>query len=656
VRVRVAISTGLALLAVAVTPGLAAANSPTVTEYNTGVSLNIGAWDIASVDNEVWFTQDVFGTVGRADLAGLVTDVTSGLLTRGGSRGMVVGPDGNVWVAESGGTGAIARVEADGTVTEFDTGLTAGDPWDIAVGKDNNLWFVNRDPAIIGRINPADGTITEYSTGLTANSLPSAITTGPDGDVWFVERATGKIGVLCVDDGTITEFDTGLTGADAITDITAGPDGKLWFTINGDPGGIGKMDTSGNVKAIYRNGITQNMRPMGIAEGSDGALWFTESAGAGAIGRITTAGIVTEYTDGLTPGMAPWFIAQGPDGNMWFTENALLGQVARISLPPVVRGLAPNMITKTSATLRAKLQANSQDTDYYFEYGLDSYYGDVTSMGPLSGGASLELVEKDIEDLAAGTEYHFRLVATNGSGTSYGPDRTFRTLPEPSVGPSNNPPASETPREPEQKPDEREPEPDFGKSIVAEPDGNVKVKMPGGGWHTMEPGAEMPMGATFDTRRGAVNVTSAGCKGGQQTGRFGGGLFTLRQPRAACGRVDIYLRGGSFRSCRNVGHRAKGRGSVATASRSRRVRRLWGRDKGGKFRTHGRNSQATVRGTRWVTVDRCDGTFTRVTEGAVSVRDKVRHRTVLVRAGHSYLAKSRAQLRREHRRARRHRH
>jgi archaeosine-15-forming tRNA-guanine transglycosylase len=80
------------------------------------------------------------------------------------------------------------------------------------------------------------------------------------------------------------------------------------------------------------------------------------------------------------------------------------------------------------------------------------------------------------------------------------------------------------------------------------------------------------------------------------------------------------------------------------------VRRLWGRDKGGSFRTHGRHSQATVRGTRWLTVDRCDGTLTRVTDGAVSVRDQVRHRTVVVRAGHSYLAKSRAALRRQQRR------
>jgi hypothetical protein len=40
-------------------------------------------------------------------------------------------------------------------------------------------------------------------------------------------------------------------------------------------------------------------------------------------------------------------------------------------------------------------------------------------------------------------------------------------------------------------------------------------------------------------------------------------------------------------------------------------------------------------------VDRCGGTLTKVTNGSVAVRDLVRHRTVVVRAGHSYVAKSR---------------
>ena len=83
--------------------------------------------------------------------------------------------------------------------------------------------------------------------------------------------------------------------------------------------------------------------------------------------------------------------------------------------------------------------------------------------------------------------------------------------------------------------------------------------------------------------------------------------------------MDVYLRGGRFSGCPRLGDAPAGaRRLVASASRSRkRVRKLWGRDRGGRFRTHGRHSQATVRGTRWLTVDRCDGTLTRVTNGAV---------------------------------------
>jgi len=196
--------------------------------------------------------------------------------------------------------------------------------------------------------------------------------------------------------------------------------------------------------------------------------------------------------------------------------------------------------------------------------------------------------------------------------------------------------------------------PDFAKTVVIEPEGKIKVKAPGGDWQTLPAGAELPVGAAIDARQGHVDLTSAGCEGGTQTGTFGGGVFSVGQSRAACGRVDLYLRGGNFRRCPRFGTQRRARGgSTAGASRSRRVRRLWGRDRGGKFRSHGRHSHATVRGTRWVTIDTCDATITRVTDGAVAVRDQVRRRTVLVRAGHSYVAKSRKALRREARQQRR---
>lgn len=78
-----------------------------------------------------------------------------------------------------------------------------------------------------------------------------------------------------------------------------------------------------------------------------------------------------------------------------------------------------------------------------------------------------------------------------------------------------------------------------------------------------------------------------------------------------------------------------------TGRRRPATRRLWARDKGGRFRTHGRNSVATVRGTSWVTTETCAGTRTTVTEGAVAVRERRRAKAVVVRAGQSYLARSR---------------
>jgi hypothetical protein len=86
---------------------------------------------------------------------------------------------------------------------------------------------------------------------------------------------------------------------------------------------------------------------------------------------------------------------------------------------------------------------------------------------------------------------------------------------------------------------------------------------------------------------------------------------------------------------------AAGRKASAAAgkkSSTKPVRKLWASGKG-NFRTKGRYAAATIRGTRWETVDRCDGTLIRVSRGAVEVRDLVKKRTVVVTAGRPYLAK-----------------
>jgi hypothetical protein len=97
--------------------------------------------------------------------------------------------------------------------------------------------------------------------------------------------------------------------------------------------------------------------------------------------------------------------------------------------------------------------------------------------------------------------------------------------------------------------------------------------------------------------------------------------------------IQLALVGGDFASCPK-------RRLTSVDQKKKVVRLLWGNGKG-KFRTKGRYSSATVRGTIWLTADRCDGTLTRVTQGRVSVFDFTRKKTVNVSAGKSYLAPSR---------------
>ena len=86
---------------------------------------------------------------------------------------------------------------------------------------------------------------------------------------------------------------------------------------------------------------------------------------------------------------------------------------------------------------------------------------------------------------------------------------------------------------------------------------------------------------------------------------------------------------------------AAARASAAAVSKKKGphavLGKLWGNGKG-KFRTNGKYSSATVRGTIWLVQDRCDGTLTTVKRGTVAVRDFKRKKTVSVKAGHSYLA------------------
>jgi hypothetical protein len=96
--------------------------------------------------------------------------------------------------------------------------------------------------------------------------------------------------------------------------------------------------------------------------------------------------------------------------------------------PPAATTGAATAVTATTATLNGTVSPNKESTTYRFEYGTTTAYGSLTPAGTSSGNAS-KAVSADITGLAPSTTYHFRLVATNPSGTATGADAQFTTLP-----------------------------------------------------------------------------------------------------------------------------------------------------------------------------------------------------------------------------------
>jgi hypothetical protein len=307
------------------------------------------------------------------------------------------------------------------------------------------------------------------------------------------------------------------------------------------------------------------------------------------------------------------------------------------SAPATAETIPATGVSATTATLNGVIGPAWGTTFYTFEYGTTTRYGRLTPIGAVPASHEPRAVSAALSGLTPGTVYHFRLITGDGRTwrVAVGADQAFTTL-APVVA---APPAIASVPAPAPSAAAPAPTPALGETVVVAPlGGTVKVKVPGAGAYTvLATGGAVPTGAVVDTRAGEVALTTALPGGKTQTAQFHGGVFRVRQSARAGGLTEIDLRGPAL-ACAT----GKARASAAAAKKRKPAKRkLWGSDKGGRFRTHGANSVATVRGTRWVTTDTCAGTRTTVTDGSVSVRDLRRKRTVLVRAGHSYLARKR---------------
>ena len=177
------------------------------------------------------------------------------------------------------------------------------------------------------------------------------------------------------------------------------------------------------------------------------------------------------------------------------------------------------------------------------------------------------------------------------------------------------------------------PPPQIGETVTAGvASGLIYVREQGeSDFHQLVGSESIPVGSSVDATDGTVWLNSATEGGGEQTFFFYEGRFNAEQ--SGDGLVTANLEGADFGSC-------KGKRISTRGKKNKKLARLWGSG-GGRARTKGRRGSGTVRGTLWLTQERCDGTLFKVKEGVVKVRDFERKRNVTLEAGDKYLAKKR---------------
>lgn len=158
------------------------------------------------------------------------------------------------------------------------------------------------------------------------------------------------------------------------------------------------------------------------------------SADALSINAASSGAIQTTDQGTLASIGAPTFL--GNPGDCWFdaisnryrcTGVGWMG-VGSTSAPTVTTD-APDTITPTTVNLNGSVNPNNQATTYQFQYGVDTTYG--TNLPSTAASAGSDVVPtaytRAVTGLTANSVYHYRLVATNATGTTTGPDQTFTT-------------------------------------------------------------------------------------------------------------------------------------------------------------------------------------------------------------------------------------
>jgi hypothetical protein len=314
----------------------------------------------------------------------------------------------------------VVATNNSGTAHGADGILTTSSAPQVVTGSASSLTATSA--TLNGTVNPSSRATTwyfEYGTSTSYGSRTSAKDAGSGtSPVSVVAQVTGlKSGatyhfrlIASSDAGTARGSDQTFVPAASptVTTKSASSIRDTTATLNGSVNPLGQ-----STSAYFEYGTST----------SYGAKSAVKNVGSGKSSTNVAVGVT-----GLTPGTTYHFRIAATNATGTTTGA---DQTFTTTGPPGVNAGGATALTSSTATLTGSVDSRGHTTTWYFQYGTTTAYGLKTPTRSQGGSVGARAVSEAVGGLNAGTVYHFRLVATNSSGTSVGPDSAFTTAGPP---------------------------------------------------------------------------------------------------------------------------------------------------------------------------------------------------------------------------------
>jgi hypothetical protein len=543
-----------------------------------------------------------------------------------------------VWVnGSSAPGGSIGRVSLDGTNPDPDLTRTTANPNYVATDQSHVYWAAG---TAIGRMD-RDGSNVIPAFITSANPITGVAVNGTH--IYWAQPA-GQIGRANLDGSGVTDnFVTGLAASTPQGLAVSANDADLYWGWNA---GVGHVATAspGTPDPAFIAGGGQT---FGVAV--DASHIYYSNFGGGAIGRADIDGGNKDnaFIPGIGSADGPWGVAV--DSGFVYWVNSLSRSLGRARLDGTqashswvrLRAAdAPQGIAVLAAAALPDTTPPSPPTGLAMVPASPANNNNPHITGTAEPGSTVTIFGNASCSGAP--------VASGAPGAGFGPsgipvtvlDNTTTTFSARATDAASNPSAcsagvtyveNSTPPEP--------PPPTAKKTANLEPkSGTVLVKCPGRPESTVNSDTQIKFGCRVDVTDGVVTLVTKDIKGNVQRADFFDGAFVVKQLEETevvkKKKVKVLITELTLSVAKPTGCKKTSKSSLGTA---RRGGHLWGRGKG-RYRTRGRRGSGAVRGTEWLTEERCEGTYFQVKTGVVEVKDFTLKKTVLLKKGKHYLA------------------